>query len=124
VWGPAIGPGIAYRGVANQRRGSIEYFGANLVPAEKLGSIWLDEGVPPPLPVNARPIYDPRTGDLYLVGAIGQSRFMLRRSYSSATPLETCGPSDDADGDGLAGCADPDCFVQCTPACPPYATCP
>jgi hypothetical protein len=32
---------------------------------------------------------------------------------------ETCATSLDADGDGLAGCADPDCWFVCTPLCPP-----
>ncbi len=43
------------------------------------------------------------------------------------TPLakhELCITGDiDDDGDGLAGCADPDCWARCTPQCPPGATC-
>jgi cysteine-rich repeat protein len=37
---------------------------------------------------------------------------------------ELCG-ADDTDGDGLVGCADPDCWWVCTPSCPPgtEATC-
>jgi cysteine-rich repeat protein len=30
----------------------------------------------------------------------------------------------DTDGDGLYGCADPDCWGRCTPTCPPMSSCP
>jgi cysteine-rich repeat protein len=36
---------------------------------------------------------------------------------------ESCVAGEDADGDGLAGCADPDCWGYCTPFCPPGAPC-
>jgi hypothetical protein len=32
---------------------------------------------------------------------------------------EVCTTRVDSDGDGLAGCADPDCWAVCTPLCPP-----
>jgi hypothetical protein len=32
--------------------------------------------------------------------------------------------TEDDDGDGLAGCADPDCWARCSPACPPGMSCP
>jgi cysteine-rich repeat protein len=44
-------------------------------------------------------------------------------AYTSDHPYETCGPND-SDGDGLASCADPDCWALCTPLCPPGAACP
>lgn len=45
------------------------------------------------------------------------------RYESSQTPTETCASATtDADGDGLAGCADPNCFIFCTPLCVPNAT--
>ncbi|HEY4179120.1 MAG TPA: DUF4215 domain-containing protein [Kofleriaceae bacterium] len=42
-------------------------------------------------------------------------------SYQSgAHPAEACRVSTfDTDGDGLAGCADPDCWGRCDPTCPP-----
>ncbi len=45
--------------------------------------------------------------------------------YRSAdSPAEICLSADlDTDGDGLAGCADPDCWGVCTPMCPPYVSC-
>ncbi len=41
----------------------------------------------------------------------------------SDSPDEQCDLTVDNDGDGLAGCADPDCWATCTPLCPPGATC-
>jgi hypothetical protein len=43
---------------------------------------------------------------------------------STSSPTESCtGATVDSDGDGLAGCADPDCWGRCTPFCPPRTTC-
>lgn len=42
--------------------------------------------------------------------------------WESATPDDACDGTD-RDGDGLAGCADPDCWARCTPRCPPGAAC-
>jgi hypothetical protein len=39
--------------------------------------------------------------------------------YESSSPLEQCRLNVDEDGDGLSGCADPDCWARCTPLCPP-----
>jgi len=40
--------------------------------------------------------------------------------WESATPDELCTDATvDADGDALAGCADPDCWGRCDPRCPP-----
>lgn len=36
---------------------------------------------------------------------------------------ESCRADVDLDGDGYAGCADPDCWWACTPLCPPGAPC-
>lgn len=48
-----------------------------------------------------------------------EHRWLDRGSY------ETCVGRLDADGDGLGGCADPDCWSACTPLCPPeMANCP
>ncbi len=44
----------------------------------------------------------------------------------ASDPVEACILGDvDDDGDSLLGCADPDCWPQCTPLCPPgLASCP
>ncbi|MBA3460065.1 MAG: hypothetical protein H0T46_08905 [Deltaproteobacteria bacterium] len=45
-------------------------------------------------------------------------------SELSTEPPEACArATDDMDGDGLAGCMDPDCWGRCTPLCPPGRTC-
>jgi len=36
---------------------------------------------------------------------------------------DDCSQALDGDGDGLIGCADPDCWGYCTPECPPGAVC-
>ena len=46
-----------------------------------------------------------------------------RLSRDADAPYESCRTAVDDDRDGLAGCADPDCWAQCTPACPPGAPC-
>ncbi|HEV7554163.1 MAG TPA: kelch repeat-containing protein, partial [Kofleriaceae bacterium] len=43
--------------------------------------------------------------------------------WDNAHPDEACHFDVDDDGDGLAGCADPDCWSVCTPACPPGVSC-
>jgi hypothetical protein len=47
---------------------------------------------------------------------------LVQLSSRSATLDETCARSD-LDGDGLARCDDPDCWVFCRPTCPPGAPC-
>jgi hypothetical protein len=41
---------------------------------------------------------------------------------SPSAHYEVCNQGD-VDHDGLVGCADPDCWYACTPACPPSTTC-
>jgi cysteine-rich repeat protein len=45
------------------------------------------------------------------------------RYESAGEPDETCIAGEDADGDGLSGCDDPDCWGYCKPSCPPNAPC-
>jgi hypothetical protein len=45
------------------------------------------------------------------------------RYERAGEPDETCVAGEDADGDGLSGCDDPDCWGYCTPSCPPGAPC-
>jgi hypothetical protein len=47
-------------------------------------------------------------------------------SELSTRPREACREATiDADRDGFAGCADPDCWLRCQPTCPPgTAGCP
>jgi hypothetical protein len=49
---------------------------------------------------------------------------LWRLRWTSRDRFEACSLSDlDSDGDGLAGCADPDCWARCSPLCPPGSTC-
>ncbi len=48
---------------------------------------------------------------------------LWRLRWTSSSTYEQCAGSFDADGDGLTGCADPDCWARCTPMCPPGTTC-
>ncbi len=48
--------------------------------------------------------------------ALGETR---RLQWSGDVDYETCALETDTDGDGLAGCGDPDCWARCTPSCGP-----
>jgi hypothetical protein len=51
---------------------------------------------------------------------------MWRLRWDGAGADDSCQDAIDFDGDGLAGCADPDCYYVCTPLCTPgpeLATC-
>jgi hypothetical protein len=54
-------------------------------------------------------------------GAVYSDIWRLR--YASDEPSEHCMLDVDDDHDGLAGCADPDCWSVCTPLCMPGETC-
>jgi hypothetical protein len=64
---------------------------------------------------------DTMTYDALNENVMTSNRGVLR--YESGRPHEVCALGFDVDGDGLAGCADPDCWGYCTPLCAPGATC-
>ena len=72
-----------------------------------------------------RMAYDPIREAFVLVGIIpafsASETWLLRFEYAGESE-ETCVAGDDGDGDGLAGCDDPDCWASCTPFCPPGAS--
>jgi hypothetical protein len=43
--------------------------------------------------------------------------------WENGSPKEACVIPVDLDGDGLAGCADPDCWMVCNPTCSPGVAC-
>jgi hypothetical protein len=49
---------------------------------------------------------------------------LWRLRWDDREANELCTITADTDGDGLAGCADPDCWAVCTPLCPPGSACP
>ena len=70
--------------------------------------------------------FDPIRHGLVVFGGDAKATFLgdtwvLR--WDSATPDDACDGTSDADGDGLVGCADPDCWARCQPHCPPGAPC-
>ncbi len=72
--------------------------------------------------------YDARAGAVVTFGGVDgpseDSRLWRFRLASASAPPEACLVADaDTDSDGLAGCADPDCWSRCTPACAPGAPC-
>src|SRR5258706_16144482 len=76
-----------------------------------------------PRTFNARTVAEMAHGMLALGGGDNGSAYILTLQYTSALADETCVPGEDADGDGLSGCDDPDCWETCWPACPYATTC-
>jgi cysteine-rich repeat protein len=124
-WEHTLSPGQSYAAVANARRGSVELFapGGNIYERFDGQFMTEDPANAPPAPLasqNPNAMYAPETGALYLIGDLGYSRLILRRT--ATTVLDACTGGDD-DGDGLVDCDDPDCWWSCTPACPPHTSC-
>jgi cysteine-rich repeat protein len=72
-------------------------------------------------------VYDPiEHGTVVFGGQLAASNVIANDTWfvrwESATADERCDGTD-ADGDGLAGCADEDCWARCTPRCAPGAVC-
>ncbi len=58
-------------------------------------------------------------------GRAAASPFVRVAWLNTTTTYEVCTDATiDADGDGLAGCADEDCWWRCSPECPPDVSCP
>ena len=71
--------------------------------------------------------YDAIRGQVVIFGGHQAANLDGTWTYQFATPgapSELCqDASEDTDQDGLAGCADPDCWGRCNPLCPPGAPC-
>lgn len=109
---------------ATRGRAAIEYAGqtgSGTVLSEWDGAAWqpLPSQIPASLGIPF--VYD-SFGARFIVlpgdGSVQQGRW----TYPGEVD-ETCMSGVDADGDGLAGCADPDCWARCTPYCSPGAPC-
>lgn len=66
--------------------------------------------------------YMSREGALLFLGLLADASVAVVRDRTSPTPIESCEPGVDADGDGRAYCEDPDCYWRCS-RCPPYVSC-
>ncbi len=91
----------------------------------------VDERLPPLAPTQraGTPLaYDQIHHTVVVLGGAdsigGLDDTWVRRFESAGHPPERCErAADDTDGDGFAGCADPDCYGRCTPLCLPGTTC-
>jgi cysteine-rich repeat protein len=123
TWSNTLSPGPNYAAVSDAQRGSVVFTALTGSTWERLGAVWVEHAAVP-LHVLGTPTFAASTTELVMLAHASHSWLLFHRRYVSATPVETCAAADDADGDGLAGCADPDCWWQCTPACLPYTSCP
>ena len=111
--------------VSNARAGTVDMFvhGAEVRAVRREGPLWIEQESPA-IPFHGVAAYNPRDGSTMLIStALNYGSVAAVREYVSDTPLESCITDTDDDGDGLASCADPDCFWACT-RCPPYTSCP
>ena len=135
---PTVSPlGRGYGGMDyDPQRQRIVLFGGDSFGL--LGDTWEWDGVawtsvapqdPAPERWACSAIYDAIDHELVMFGGLGESAGSFgdtwALSYQSGKPAERClSATADEDGDGLAGCADSDCWGRCAPSCPPGAPCP
>lgn len=95
---------------------------------EWTGTVWRDV----PLATQASPgnrarhrlAYDAVRAEVVLLGGASTNGDDATWILGQRTPApRACGSGLDGDDDGLVGCADPDCWASCAPACPPATTC-
>jgi hypothetical protein len=91
------------------------------------GASW-DQRLPATSPAprtSAAIAYDAVHGQLIIFGGSPASNDTWAYTFSSTgSPPEACKlAAADTDSDGLAGCADPDCWGRCRPFSPPGTTC-
>ncbi|MBA3397124.1 MAG: hypothetical protein H0T89_31135 [Deltaproteobacteria bacterium] len=125
--GPRFGAGMAWDAA---RRRTVLFGGASPVTLndqwEWDGTAWTPLTVATPLRPRANHVMVSSiesAGVLVFGGVQGgaASGELARLAWDGPALDESCVPLD-LDGDGLAGCADPDCWRVCHPECPPGAT--
>jgi len=129
--------GTGYQLVADAARGSIVMYPGNYAGGgvsdpplwERRDGVWTQLEYPPVqgpfASSSATEVAQRSYGRIDAEVALPTSNavVLVERQWTSATPDETCVPGVDADGDGLAGCDDPDCWWACHPACPYQSSC-
>jgi hypothetical protein len=90
------------------------------------GTNWIQDQVlaRPPRRSQHSAAYDTRRQRVIVFGGFGDNGALddtWTLGYATDATEELCHLSIDFDGDGAAGCADPECWSTCTPACPPDA---
>jgi cysteine-rich repeat protein len=137
AWVGQLSLGTGYQVVADLARDSIVMFpggyaggGITNPPAwERRAGVWAPIGTPP-LQGNGgfgTTLFVARSYgrlDAEVPVAGNGAVVLVEHQYTSGLADETCVAGEDADGDGLAGCDDPDCWWACHPQCPYRATCP
>jgi cysteine-rich repeat protein len=118
-----LGPG--YVAVSEPETG-----GTLLVPSDySTGAVWqrndtgldnLGARLMPLVRLQTQPVNASRGRIAMLVGGDFWGALVIRQ-LTSETPDESCTAGEDIDGDGAAGCDDPDCWQVCFPGCP-FAT--
>lgn len=106
----------------NAARGRLTMLDTGMTPWEWTGTAW--EQV---LALNRPPLrtaytwvqsFDGSGVTMFLgLPLAGLQQWQLR--WDGPTPAEVCQRPQDADGDTLVGCDDPDCWLACTPQCSP-----
>jgi cysteine-rich repeat protein len=132
TWAYALSPGAAYNAFTEYRRAGVLFTTDSSAQPdwERRGGAWKQlETVPlafAPALGAIVPEYsalDPSNDAVMIAGPLHGGRILLVRTLRSDLPDETCAPGEDADGDGASGCADPDCWLLCTPQCPFGTSC-
>lgn len=100
---------------SDQRAGTVIVIDNNVGRVwERAGPVWR---ALPRVPVDNAfagwTAYDPSTGRILYVARRDNGTFAAILQRTSPIPLESCVAGEDADGDGLAGCSDPDCASLC-----------
>jgi cysteine-rich repeat protein len=116
---PRVSPALAY----DPGRRRIVLFGGGPLNPDQIGNtapvtdVWEYDGIdwslrttitPPQVATGQRMVYDSVRRRLLVAGIASWAL-----GFVSDTPTELCVDGFDSDGDGLAGCADPDCAAQC-----------
>jgi cysteine-rich repeat protein len=130
-WVPSLAPGITYVVASSlHTRSVIMIDGANgggdgRPVWERRGDEFLIyDAIPTPdFQIIGSPT-EALNGRVIVPARAGNSSFLLERQLVGTLRDESCGDDQDLDTDGLAGCADPDCWMICGPACPLATTCP
>jgi cysteine-rich repeat protein len=77
----------------------------------------------PPPRTSIKVSYDAKSRGLLMLDGALRSTWQFQFA-GAGDSTESCSSSiTDDDGDSLSGCADPDCWMLCSPTCPPYTTC-
>jgi cysteine-rich repeat protein len=115
--------------VYDQRRGQIVMFGNGNADTWTYDGHWhqLVTPIAPPYRFAASTVYDSRSGEVVVFGGyVGAAQFLgdVWRLRWQGGSYDMCATDVDLDGDGLVGCADPDCYGVCDALCPPQTSCP